>query len=151
VSASQRRRRAVTRAGKATYKSPNRGLALLDEAIEQIELHSKAEDNGQWRQETYRCDSGMCLAGWVAQLAGGQWAFSAAHDRAEQLIADSEDDPEEVDKFHGVPCVDAHYRAMRLLAPDVTEEDCDTLFEGWKELPDIHAARDQIAAGEHFD
>jgi hypothetical protein len=143
----RRRRRAILEAGKATYKSPNRGLALLDEAIEQIELQAKAVDKGQWHQANYRCNSGMCVAGWVAQLAGGEWAAPASDSMNNDMLkAIPEDNPEEVDSG----MIHAHDRALILLAPDLTEDDCDVLFAGYNDLGDIREYRNQIARGEHY-
>lgn len=31
-------------------------------------------DNPEWKQAVYRCETGMCFAGWTAALTGAQWA-----------------------------------------------------------------------------
>lgn len=144
------RRQAKLSPGKAAYVSKNRGLALLDEAIDQIEWQATSAKN-QWHQESYRCDSGMCLAGWIAQLGGGQWAHPASSTRADYLIAEPED--EEFHLYSGEKGIawdsdngrvtGAHERAARLA--ELTELDADDLFDGSNTLADIKRLRAKLA------
>lgn len=41
---------------------------LAERAIKEIEARP-----GEWRQERWRCDTGMCFAGHVAHVAGAMW------------------------------------------------------------------------------
>lgn len=43
-------------------------LRVLDDAIEYIEAHPES-----WFQADWRCESGMCLAGWIGELNGVKW------------------------------------------------------------------------------
>lgn len=148
------KRRAILVAGKARYVSPNRGIALLDEAIEQVTLQSLAGDKGQWNQADWRCGSGMCLAGWIDQLAGGEWLTPAGDQFEDYMVAEDSDqgDPDygdpPVDALgrHGVHAAD---RAERLLAPDVSRYTADALFAGDNTLQDIKDIRASIPAGGH--
>src|SRR5215216_7596400 len=42
---------------------------LADRAIKAIEAN-----RDEWVQGLWRCDTGMCFAGWVAHMAGATWA-----------------------------------------------------------------------------
>jgi len=136
----------IRTAAKSAYASPNRGLALLDEAIGQI------ESGKDWNQGQWRCQTGMCVAGWVAQLAGGKWATRADDWYSYALIAEPEDqegvitlEPDGILPSYGRKVVGAMYRATRLLGPDLTEDDCGRLFAGDNGVDDIRAIRDGIA------
>lgn len=43
-------------------------FALLDATLAYIE-----KNPDEWDQSNWRCDTGMCFAGWAAALAGGQY------------------------------------------------------------------------------
>lgn len=141
-----RTRRMIKSAGKSSYISPNRGLALLDEAIQQIELQQNRGTNSEWDQCFYRCKSGMCLAGWAAQLAGGQWAFPIKHDYADMLLATDDDNPEDIEQEEGLRVVDAHSRAARLMGLDDYQA-CE-FFSAGNDLDYIRALRAELASGE---
>ena len=47
---------------EATINAP-----LLRQVLKQIETHPET-----WYQAEYRCESGMCFAGWACELTGGQ-------------------------------------------------------------------------------
>lgn len=114
-----------------------RGLPLLDAAIAQIEAHPEA-----WRQDYYRCGSGMCVAGWTAELAGGQWvdADPDGDEGADMLRPEADDGP----AWAGGP-IHVHDRAQRLLG--ISERAAEELFQGDNDLADIKAIRYEIAAG----
>jgi hypothetical protein len=140
------KRRMITAASKSSYVSPNRGLALLDEAIDQIELHAKAGDKGQWYQGDYRCGSGMCLAGWIGQLAGGQWATAADSWQSSHMVREPDDAQDGSGTYtNNQPVVHVAVRAQRLA--DLTGDQAHALFAGENDLHDIKEMRDQIAAG----
>lgn len=55
------------------HDEPLRGYALFVEALAAIE-----ENPQHWKQETWRCETGMCLAGWVVTLSDqADWAHQA--------------------------------------------------------------------------
>jgi hypothetical protein len=54
------------------WTAPN--VAALDEVIAHIEVHPDA-----WKQDSWRCESGMCLAGWRVQLDGARWMADVVH------------------------------------------------------------------------
>jgi len=153
---SQPKRRAVLSASKSVYVSPNRGLPLLDEAIEQIELHS-VSPRGQWYQGDWRCESGMCLAGWIDQLAGGEWLSPAGDDfNSDLLVPEPEDDADELrrayDGYDYVPGregVPAMVRAVRLIGLSWEQYSATRIwgdiFSGENTLEMIKGIRDELA------
>lgn len=54
---------------------PAPNLDLLDRSMDVVRREAVKGDHGTWRQEMWRCNTGMCLAGHVAHLAGAKWAF----------------------------------------------------------------------------
>jgi hypothetical protein len=116
-----------------------RGLDLLDAAIDHIEKHPDT-----WTQSQYRCKTGMCLAGWTAVLAGGQFA-NPAYPGDDRLLPEPGDRPD--DLYEGF--VFAHERAERLLGLSV--DDANELFAGGNKLADIKRMRDDLRAGLPLD
>lgn len=88
--------------------SPN--ALLLRRTLAHIEAHP-----GTWQQDTYRCETGMCFAGWACELAGGRWAFPADGARPQYLLAVQGDDPREVRFISGHRVIRAADRARRIL------------------------------------
>lgn len=133
--------------------APLRGLALLDAAIAHIEAHPET-----WFQQDYRCGSGMCVAGWVCELAGGTWLTADPDHRDSWYLVAEEADPGEavfmIDGPDGrrVPVIPAGSRAEHLIgAPRrftdlMTGEEDESLFAGHNDLEDIKHIRDEIAA-----
>jgi hypothetical protein len=137
-----------------------RGLDLLDAAIDHIEKHPET-----WDQGRYRCASGMCLAGWIAELGGGQWAAPPREHRdgpggehGECLLAEAEDNPQDVefedDLEGGVSHIHVAERAERLIGvsrhvgpPQPPHGLGRDLFDGLNTLGDIKAMRDDLRAG----
>lgn len=127
-----------------------RGLALLDAAIAQIEA------GAPWNQDDFRCGSGMCVGGWMCELAGGTW-ISGPDDHMLSWFLVPEPGDYEVGvvatrEMHGrrVPVVGAYARAERLLGVPARFTDlCSgdrVLFAGGNTLEDIREIRDDIAA-----
>lgn len=120
-----------------------RGLALLDAAIAQIEAHPET-----WHQGAWRCKTGMCVAGWICELAGAQWAVAADAPSSSHLLIAG---PDELTGPTGY--VDAPMRAQHLLNFDVDdfmdgtgdEDDEHYLFSASNELADIKRIRDEMA------
>lgn len=50
-------------------------VPLLRKTLEHIEAHPE-----EWKQKVWRCNSGMCFAGWAATLHGAEWAYAAGDD-----------------------------------------------------------------------
>lgn len=127
-----------------------RGLDLLDAAIAHIEAHPET-----WLQGSYRCESGMCLAGWAAQLAGGQWVTSADSDpefRA-NMTAERDDPAQDVDfdPDYG-QIIHVADRAERLLGGRFLDEvedgeDEPDLFAADNTLDDLKRMRDRLRSG----
>lgn len=144
------KRRFYAGEGSPTYRSPNRGLALLDEAIEQIELHAQADD-GQWSQGEWRCSTGQCLAGWVSQLAGAEWAYPADHDCADEVIAGADDEAYSYSSFDNpdLRVICAREKAMLLLGLDPNDYPDDVmahrLFGAGNSLENIKRHRERFA------
>lgn len=98
-----------------------------------------------WVQGAYRCESGMCFAGWRCDLSGGRWAFPISDERdirfpdefqnwaSSCLIAEPGDTY--VAAFDGVRVTTAHHRAARLLG--LTEDQAWELFDGLNDLDDL--------------
>jgi hypothetical protein len=118
-----------------------RGPDLLDAVIDQIEQYPIS-----WNQSTWRCETGMCVAGWAAELAGGTWLTRADNeDSAELLAADPDDTPSYVfEHTSGAMCITASNRAARLLG---IEDDDRELFDGNNSLNTIKDIRDELRAG----
>jgi hypothetical protein len=135
-----------------------RGLELLDAAIAQIEAHPET-----WKQGSYRCGTGMCLAAHIGELAGGWWVIpdDADHPRSQWMVAEPGDPPEHVDTESDYgPMIHVSDRAEHLLGfsryislDDAEADDngetleSDDLFDGLNTLEDIRAIRDVIASG----
>ena len=45
-----------------------KNIALMRQTLAAVEAHPE-----EWKQEHWRCKTGMCFAGWAAHLAGAQW------------------------------------------------------------------------------
>lgn len=129
-----------------------RGLALLDAAIAHIEANPQT-----WEQDDFRCGSGMCVGGWICELAGGAWLTPQANGILSwYLEAEPTDPPGTVRDVmldgKRVPAVMAYDRARRLIGAPAAfvdlddDEDRRRLFDGGNDLGDIKAIRDEIAA-----
>lgn len=111
-----------------TEVKPN--VPLLRRTLAHIEANPLT-----WDQSWWRCETGMCFAGWACELAGGEWLVSAA-DMIEgaassadmvYLIAEPGDDEEVVlPHVNGMSVVTVHARALRVLGLD--EEQAEHLF-----------------------
>lgn len=89
-----------------------------------------------WEQDEWRCATGMCFAGWAAQLAGGVWS----DDHSGLLIAEPGD--EESGAWLGPrQVIHAMHRAQRVLG--ITDHEAGGgnggLFSADNDLADIRA------------
>jgi hypothetical protein len=67
-----------------------------------------------WDQSTWRCETGMCFAGWSAHLAGGRWISPAENlQRSHLLVSEPKDDL--LCPSNECRPVSVLYRAQRLL------------------------------------
>lgn len=133
--------------------TPN--IELLEATYTFIEAHPE-----HWQQTMWRCKTGMCFAGWAADLAGGKWLTSPASDEGEgeNLLA-TEDylAPEPGDDgrctrslyINGDTIEGTHVedRAMRVLG--LNHDDAEDLFNGSNSLSDIRQAIDRLKAWVH--
>lgn len=105
-------------------------VELLDRTLAQIE-----SDPSHWEQRAYRCESGLCFAGWAAVLAGAKWAEPDV--AWSSLVVAEEADPERWIRDHeGVGLViHVHERAQRVLGID--DVDAEELFAGRNTLDDL--------------
>lgn len=110
-------------------------VPLLTQTLAHIEANPS-----EWDQTWYRCDTGMCFAGWAAQLAGGKWHTSDPDlfdDLDSYLIAEPGDDPATTTLVDGsgVRVVFAPTRARRLLGLSSSQA-CE-LFASGNRLDDL--------------
>jgi hypothetical protein len=123
-------------------------IALLDAAIEQIKLHPET-----WEQGAWRCETGMCVAGWVVTLAGDSFAYPAdSPDAALVLVPKGTSeavvwvDPEHHESIReGYELAFCETRANELLGFPLYGS--PAIFEPRNTLEDIERYRDEIAAG----
>ena len=97
-------------------------------------VHIEANPD-DWYQGDYRCGSGMCFAGWRAELSGGVWAFDASDFYAHCLVATPDDNPDHVRVFRGKTVIGAFDRAQRLLG--LTTPQATRLFFPTNTLDDL--------------
>ena len=115
-----------------------RGLALLNAVIAQIEAHPET-----WDQEEWRCETGMCVAGWMCELGGGTW-LTGPYDVHSALLVIEDSDANNArtkELSDGREGIYADERARRLLGADP-----GGLFDPDNSLSDIKAIRDELYA-----
>jgi hypothetical protein len=86
-------------------------------------LRSIRENPDEWYQGLYRCESGMCYAGHIAQAAGLRWTHP---ERATSA-----------DVFFGTD--EMHVEEAVIKVTGITEEHATALFEGSNSLDDLEA------------
>ncbi|MEU4577461.1 SGNH/GDSL hydrolase family protein [Nonomuraea sp. NPDC023979] len=128
---------------EAATTHPTTNVVLLRQVLAHIEQHPKT-----WVQKEWRCRTGMCFAGWAADLSGGRWATDADHWLSRYLTPEADDRPDDVverDEIGSV--VDVEDRAKRVLGLDMRQ--ADSLFHGGNDLSDIRDAVTELAAEVH--
>mgnify|MGYP001587222180 CR=1 FL=1 len=113
---------------------------LLDRTLAHIEANPE-----EWEQTAYRCDTGMCFAGWACQLAGGRWLTPPCDHWGDVLVAEPADDQERVRSFDGVHGTVVLKRATRLLGLDF--DIARDLFDVGNTLDDLRRIVADIKAG----
>lgn len=108
---------------------------LLDRTLAHVEAHPD-----EWNQLTYRCESGLCFAGWAAVLAGGRWVEP---EKYSSVLVAEEGDPDE-DRLHTSGSVHAHDRAQRVLGLD--GDTADDLFAAGNDIHDLRRIVAEIKA-----
>lgn len=122
-------------------------IALVQQALAYIEAHSD-----EWEQGTWRCQTGMCIAGHALRLAGRQWALpepSLTMPWKNSLLKAGPNDPTEIqwfDSLLGLDVVTASDAAERLLG--LTKIEADILFAGTNTIDTLRKNVAQIVAGE---
>ena len=100
-------------------------IELLDKTLAAVKEAAERRDESTspgagWVQQDWRCRSGMCFAGFAAELAGGKWVNPVAKGQYEDslLVADPTiDKPHQIALHYGspVPSVTAADRARNVL------------------------------------
>lgn len=113
-------------------------IELLDETLAHIEAHPET-----WKQGSWRCETGMCFAGWVCELTGGEWVDTPDNEWGGHLVAEPEDDATYVDTVGKV--VHASTRANRLLGLSTSET--NELFNASNDITGIRNIIRRIKKG----
>lgn len=88
-----------------------RGLDALEDAINAIAGNPQGHKQSAWR-----CETGMCLAGYIAERNGGIWAHEPGGPEASFLVPLPGDAPENVRELAGgKPGVHVAERARQIL------------------------------------
>ena len=111
---------------------------LAYDTLDYIKAHPE-----DWNQETWRCSTGMCYAGWLATLAGGTWLYPDPDNDEDygegSLVPLAGEDPDPVTAavYDDSPNVHVSSRAGLLLG--LSRTDALRLFDGDNKLEDIEA------------
>ena len=129
--------------------APTPNLPLLRKAVEWAEAEAaKPLTESAWDQSVYRmsgseldrtCGTAFCIAGYVAEITGAQWAGAG---QSSWLVADDDDPPEHVSPMYGLVFIE--HRVSRLLG--VTEREGEYLFDPDRTIDDLRIAAEEIAA-----
>lgn len=114
-------------------------VVLMREVLTHIEEHPQG-----WTQSNWRCETGMCFAGWTAVIAGAEWANDNPNDGLYRYVIapGGTSMPEPVWKFA--------YDALGFENYDADDATIG-LFEGGNSLPTLRRyveAYEEIAARE---
>lgn len=112
------------------------GLARLDAALAYIEAHPEEHDQDSWIRRAPDCGTTACIAGTLAQLAGGVPVWDPDYDDDEH--ADTVRLPD------GVERVISRF-ATELLGVEIEGEIADDLFYGADNLAELRDVRNRIA------
>jgi len=107
--------------------TPDATTTINAPLLRQVLAHIEANPQS-WVQKEWRCQTGMCFAGWTAELSGGKWAGDPGQSFGDFLVAE----PGETSSQGAVPARD---RARRLLGLGIAQS--AQLFFGENTLTDI--------------
>ena len=117
-------------------------VKLLRKTLEHIKVHEDGWEQGDWR-----CQAGMCFAGWAAQLAGGQWLNKHATNRySDTYLLAKQVDGEDIFEHMDFKVVQASNRAQRVLG--LSWDQRHELFKSSNELEDLERIVSRIEAEE---
>ena len=94
-----------------------KNIPLLKQVLAHIEANPET-----WRQDSWRCETGFCFAGWTAELTGAKWARPEKQLDPNVLRGDGES--EHVADY-----------AQRVLG--LEENEADLLFSMFRTLDDL--------------
>jgi len=133
-------------------------IALLDRIITTIELNPE-----HWNQDSWRCSTGMCVAGWVGQYEG-RWVvpdnkLNAEHAGSllEYVLAEADaqrtttlypyvDVDGKVNDVIDAPVLAEHVEEFAMRRLGITRAQADSLFHHANTLEVIKDLRDRLAA-----
>lgn len=98
-----------------------------------------------WDQSAWRCDTGMCFAGWAAQLAGGVFPYDDNDDRTDIVYGGEEP------RAGIVTSPTGQLETISVFAQDrlgLTDDEADILFYGDNDLYDLTELVRRLDAGE---
>ena len=126
--------------------------SLAEQVLGQIKAYPESHVQGAWR-----CESGMCFAGWTAQLTGYTWAALSDSDYAELVI---DPDGSEIGDYDlgldvlapgvniSTPVSSAGRVARKEL--NIDHDDADILFYGRNTVENLEQAVKHLANGDHI-
>jgi hypothetical protein len=125
-------------------------IALAQRTLEQIKAHPQ-----EWDQTTWRCQSGMCFAGWAAVLNGRRW-LHPDDPESEIVVATSPEEPGARERDlawydggePGRMTWGTHVRNAARADLGLTETEAVIMFGSSNELADLEYCVAKIAAGE---
>lgn len=115
---------------------------LARKVLEHIEAHPETHDQGEWR-----CSTGMCVAGWTAELDGAVWARPANDPDGHAIFVRSGSRrPGDVGALiDGHPCVTVREHATGALGLDRYQ--ATVLFGAHNTAADCRRILEDIAGG----
>lgn len=116
----------------------NPNLELLEETLTQVRAEAKKRRGG-WNQTAWRCESGMCFAGWAAHLAGARWTLEVTPETFEDNWMRGDFVNVTTPDGRDVPVWQYAEEALRL-----GEWDSHALFDAVNDLEDIELICDVI-------
>ena len=120
--------------------APTPNVALLRQTLAKIEALPDL-----WNQHRYRCGTGMCIAGWGCELAGGRWLHAPDGFWPDLLVAETGDDPEIIRRLDDRDVIDVGIRARRIFG--LTYSQAEVLFDAENDLDDLRRIVGELCAG----
>ena len=133
--------RAPRALGEVGVLMPTPNVGLLSRVIAHIEANPE-----EWQQEDWRCETGMCVAGWAVQIDGGRWFHPSPDGTVLDALLHARPGEETAEwaECYGVTdaVVTAADRAQAVLG--LTDAEADSLFCASNLLDDIYEAAKDI-------